>query len=174
MESTTHSYAEAALVHHPEPMSGHPAAYRPIVIKTTAEAVSAPIADVVEVRTLDGRTIYQYAAVPAAEPANPAPASNAVPAWAKTTALLLVSASASLVMAAYAAKVFAEAATALVAALLLLAKVAVVLAFVFALAVAVVAKRRRGGGQTATATATATAGLFGRAKAVATATINNG
>ncbi|MEU7153841.1 hypothetical protein AB0B15_38375 [Streptomyces sp. NPDC045456] len=167
---TTHARAEAVTLYHPEPMHEHPLAPRPA-------AAPASIPTVVEVRTLDGHTIYRYADVqPPAGTEAPAatPAGNAVPAWAKTTSLLFVSASASLALAALATRWFAEAAASLAASLLLLAKVAIVLAFVVALVAAVIQNgRRRAGKQTATATATATAGLFGRAKATATATINN-
>ncbi|MGC0212049.1 hypothetical protein [Streptomyces levis] len=169
MENTAHTRAEAAVVYRPEPISGHPLETRPILSPV-------PTPGAVEARTPDGRTVWVYADLTApAGTETPAadPAATAVPAWAKTTALLLVSASASLVLAAYAVKVFAEAAAALAAALVLLAKIAFVLAFVVALVAAVVKRGRGRGTQTATATATATAGFLGRAKATATATITN-
>ncbi|MFD9819088.1 hypothetical protein [Streptomyces violascens] len=167
----THTRAEAVTVYRPEPMPGHPAEHRPATAPETLPTV-------VEVRTLDGRTVYHYAdlsALAGTAPATPAPAPAAVPGWAKTTALLLVSASASMVLAAYATQVFANAAAQLAAALLLLAKIAFVLALLVALVAAyVVSKRRGGGAQSATATATATAkGWRAKATATATATINN-
>ncbi|MGW2227477.1 hypothetical protein [Streptomyces formicae] len=159
----THTRAEALPVYLAEPMPGHP-----LDIRRAAAPEAIPT--VVEVRTLDGRTLYHYADAPTSAEAVPAaPAGNAVPAWAKTTALLLVASSTALALAAVALKFFAEAAMTLVAALVLLAKVAVVLAFIVALAAALVSRARRGGTQVAKATATATARGF-RAKATATAT----
>lgn len=169
MENTAHTRAEAAVVYRPEPMQGHPLEPRPILSPV-------PIPGAVEALTADGRTMWVYADLTGpAGTGSPAadPDANKVPGWAKTTALLLVSSSASLLLAAYAVKVFAEAAAALAAALVLLAKIAFVLAFLVALVAAVVKRGRGRGAQTATATATATAGLFGRAKATATATITN-
>ena len=168
MENIAHTHAEATVVHQPEPIPGHPAETGPLLL-------ADGLPGVVEVRTMDGRTLYRYAAIPTPtgpQDQGPAQAGNAVPAWAKTTALLLASASSAALMAALALKVFAEAAAAFAAALLLLAQVGLVLAVVVALVAAVIKGRTRGT-QRATATATATAGLFGRAKATATATITN-
>lgn len=143
--------------------------YTPTPIPATLPFLSpVPIPGAIEARTADGRPVWVYATAPTL------PEETAVvPTWAKTTALLAITSSVSLVGAAYALEILAGATAALAAALLILAKTAFVLAVLVGL-IALVKPRRPGGAQTATATSTATSrGFLGKATATATATIKN-
>ncbi|NGN63144.1 hypothetical protein G5C51_04380 [Streptomyces sp. A7024] len=144
-----------------------------------------PIPGGVEVELPNGATGWvRFARIHATEPATTDGAANAVPAWAKTLALLSLALSASsglgagaLYIAAEATNEFAEAAhkaaEAAAVATPLLAFLAAILGGIYLVARRTAARARRalsgGGSDTATATSTAVAKGF-RAKATATAT----
>lgn len=151
--------------------------YRAEPIKAPAQPVSLPylstepIPGAMEAQTREGARVWVYVSHAPAEvtPAAPPAAEASVPRWAKTTALLSLSLSASSVGAAYALGLFAAAvgalAAALAAAFALIAKVAFVLAVLCGV---IVLMRKTGGSAEATATATAR-GPFGKATATAIA-----
>lgn len=136
---------------------------RPLISAPAVQAV--PPEALAQVVTPQGDVVSGYLVEPADRPARPAAASQPLPVWVRSTALLMPVAAGSATLAFWGLSLAVDALTALAAALWHL-----FLALLALSAVVAVAASWRGGRGTPTATATATSrGLFGKATATATA-----